>query len=194
MCGLEGLWFGSEEKVDTNNQTGGEGREGIGGPRDLLLFKIQAATSCWEFRMRQGRMEPRGSGASQVGQRPWSSSLEILCWFCLLPFCWWVREKQMLHTFFFFLPIPTGTIPVQGLYCTGSSLTAAVRVAKARRGPGTDRQVGGYAHAGAHCLLTHSFTPWVALVIHDIHLPCGNVGGAAAAALIPLVSRSAGSC
>lgn len=61
--------------------------------------------------MRQGRMEPRGSGASQVGQRPRSSSLEILCWLCLLPFCWWVQEMQMLHSFFFsFVPISTGQV------------------------------------------------------------------------------------
>lgn len=107
-------------------------------------------------------MEPRGSGASQVGQRPWSSSLEILCWFCLLPFCWWVREKQMLHNFFFFLPIPTGTIPVQGLYCTGfirlRQLCEWQRDAEVRGQ--TDKSVDMRMQVLTAHSLTHSLPGW----------------------------------
>lgn len=62
---------------------------------------------------------------------------------------------------FFFLPFPADTHRDDSRRRTVLhrfySLTAAVRVAKGRRGPGADRQDGGYAHVGAHCsLLAHS--------------------------------------
>lgn len=136
--------------------------------------RFKAATSCWEFRMRQGRMEPRGSGASQVGQRPWPSSLEILCWFCLLSVLL-VGPKRRRCCTAFFLPKSTGTIfrarnVLHRFYCLR-------QLCKWQR----DAEVRGQRER------RQSLIPWPALVIHDIHLPCGNRG---TVALIPLVSRS----
>lgn len=90
-------------------------------------------------------MEPRGSGASQVGQRPRSSSLEILCWFCLLPFCWWVQEMQMLHSFFFFLPADIHRDKLRtSKYCTYSIFTCiaygSCQVAMDAEARGTERR------------------------------------------------------
>lgn len=98
-------------------------------------------------------MEPRGSGASKVGQRPWSSSLEILCWFCLLPFCWWVQQKQMLHSCFFFLPISTGAIPVQVLCCTDFIAYGSYASGKGTPRSGDRQTDGGHGHAGAYSSL-----------------------------------------
>jgi hypothetical protein len=125
------IWVRRKKLTQTAGQT--NGKRVLEGMEPYYYSRFNAATSCWAFRMRQGRMEPRGSGASQVGQRPRSNSLEILCSFCLLPFCWWVQEMQMLHSFCFpsLLPISTGTI-----YCVRTSkycphslvlLTVAVR-------------------------------------------------------------------
>lgn len=149
VCGLGCGGLGQKRRLTQTTKTSGK-RNGSGGLGDLLLFKIQAATSCWEFRMRQGRMEPRGSGASQVGQRSWSSSLEILCWFCLLPFCWWVPRDADAAQLFFFLPISTGAIYVQVLY----SFYCLRQRYEWRR------------HAEVRGQTDKIFTPWQALVIH----------------------------
>lgn len=173
------MWFGSEEKVDTNKQAGGR-RNGNGGLGHILLFKIQAATSCWEFRMRQGRMEPRGSGASQVGQRPWPSPLEILCWSCLLRFCWWAPERKMLHSSH---PLPTspGTISVQVLHpyrsCCLRQLCEWQRDAEARGLTLTDKTSCG-----------HSLAPSLASTGDTIYSLTSLVATEALLPFLPLVS------
>lgn len=50
-----------------------------------------------------------------------------------------------------------------------------------------DAEVRGQRDRRWICACTRSLIPWRALVIHDIHLPCGNM---CAVALIPLVRRS----
>lgn len=96
----------------------------------------------------------------------------------------------MLHNFFFF-PADTHRDDSRTKYCTVQILFAYGSCASGKGTPrsgDTDRTVD----MRMQVLTAHSFTPWVALVIHDIHLPCGNGGGAAA--LTPLVSHSGGSC
>lgn len=157
VCGLGCGDLGQKRKLTQTTETSGK-RNGSGGLGDLLLFKIQAATSCWEFRMRQGRMEPRGSGASQVGQRSWSSSLEILCWFCLLPFCWWVPRDADAAQLFSSCRYPPGQFTYK--YCT-----AFIAYGSGMSGEGTPRSgdrrqdIHSLASVGDTCMI---FTSLVA--------------------------------
>lgn len=170
---MDGWWFGSEEKVDTNNQAGRKKRWLRRAWRFIIiqdlssnvLLGIQDAAGAngtageWSFPSR----------TTALAQFPGNLVL-VLSASVLL-----VGPKRRRCCTAFFLLISTGAIfracnVLYRSYCL-RHLCKWQRDAEAR-GQRERRQ---------------SLIPWPALVIHDIHLPCGNRG---AVALIPLVSRS----
>lgn len=139
--GWKRLWFGSEEKVDTNNQTSGRRKKIPEGPEIYYhsRFKQQRLvgnSGCGRGEWNRGGVElPKSDNGP--GPVPWKSCAGFVCF----RFVGGSERGRCCITFF---PADTHrddfrarTVPYR-FY----SLTAAVQVAKGRRGPGIQRQTG----------------------------------------------------